>query len=166
MTIPSAGTVPTLLTASEVHGTGADTTTLGTGTPGHIPHGITTAGTAHGIQDGMTLGTTAASMILGITAMQDGMEVSITIITADGTVVGTHSGTDTIRDITRDIIRGTHLITSTPGEAQDTKQDRTGCLQAGRQAAQASALHQHQEETLYHQTAELFRRTHLPAQPA
>lgn len=164
--MPSIGTALTHLTASEVHGIGADTTIRGTGTHGLIPHGITTAGTVRGTPDGMTLGTTAASTTLGITAMQDGMEGSTTLTTAGGTEVGIRSGRDTIMDITLAIIQTTHPTMSTPGEDLDTKPDPTECLQAGQQAAQVRVLLHHQEETLFRLTAEPFQRTHLQARLA
>ena len=106
MTVHGTGTAHILLTASEVHGTGAGITAHGTGIPGHILHGITADGTVHGTQAGMTHGTMADGTIHGITdtATQDGTVVSTVRITADGTVDGTHTG---ITTIIMDIIRGT-----------------------------------------------------------
>ena len=67
------------LTVSEHHGTGADTMTHGTGTPG--AHGITAAGTALGTA-GTTHGTTEDTgeyIIHGIRTMPDGTEDGIRI---------------------------------------------------------------------------------------
>ena len=94
----------TIRTASEVLGTGAVISTLGTGTHGHITHGDTAAGTI--TEDGTTHGITTDigdSMTLGI--MEDGT-ATITIHTiADGTADGTLiTTTDISMDLTTDII--------------------------------------------------------------
>ena len=81
-------------TASEVHGTGAGTTTLGTGMPGHIIHGTT--GTGDGMEDGTIRGMEEVSLTHGITAIEAGMIRSMdicTLITADGMEDGTLTGT-------------------------------------------------------------------------
>ena len=82
-------------TASEVHGTGAGTTTLGTGMPGHIIHGTT--GTEDGMEDGTIRGITdtADGTTHGTTAMADGTDTCIHT-TADGTADGIHTGTTII----------------------------------------------------------------------
>ena len=118
-----------LHTASEVHGTGAGITTLGTavrsiGTHGHIPHTGITAGTTRSISE--------AGMTLGTTATEDGMEVgtthitdTCTLTTADGTADGTHTGATT-HIIT--ILSTSRMITGTD---QDTAPAPTGSSQAG-----------------------------------
>lgn len=99
MTLRTITDITTIRTALEVHGTGAVTMTLGTGTRGHITLGVTTTGTtAAGImQAGMTLGTMAdigAITILGIMADGAGMYgtdithiIITTIITITSTII-------------------------------------------------------------------------------
>lgn len=133
----------TRLTASEAHGTGAATGTLGTTTEhGHILHGDTVRGTTilgttaagtttHGITEvGMTRGTTEDS---GASAHgTDG-----TLITQDGTADGMTLIGDITSDrvISRDTITGAQAIIPTKTtshvyiKAQGTVQARTGCLQ-------------------------------------
>lgn len=88
--------------------------THGTGT--HGAHGITAAGTVHGIA-GTTHGTMAATgadgMIRGmdLTDTQDGTAVSGGHIMQDGTADGTHTGTDT----TAGILDMCTISTSTDG---------------------------------------------------
>lgn len=99
MTSRTITDITTIRTVWEVHGTGAVTMTLGTGTRGHITLGVTTTGTtAAGImQAGMTLGTMAdigAITILGIMADGAGMYgtdithiIITTIITITSTII-------------------------------------------------------------------------------
>lgn len=94
--------------ASEVHGTGADIITHGTGTHGLTPHGDT--------MDGMTLSIFPDGTTHGITDMEDGMThgttdgLIITIIIADGTGVGILIG---------DIITGQGIILEMTGRSMD-----------------------------------------------
>ena len=121
-------------TASEVHGTGAATTTHGTAT-----HGIGTDGTAHihtTTADGTTHGTTEAGMIH--TTTED---------------CGTHGTTGAIMEATTDGIRiGATTITTTTlplrstmrtdGTVTADRADQTECSQAGfpqEEALQAQA---------------------------
>jgi hypothetical protein len=83
--------------ASEVHGTGADIITHGTGTHGLSPHGDT--------MDGMTLSIFPDGTTHGIT---DGLIT--TIIIADGTGVGILIG---------DIITGQGIILEMTGRSMD-----------------------------------------------
>ena len=119
----------TRLTASAVHGTGADITTLGTavhgtGIHGHIHHTDITDGTARSIwEDGMTLGTTAMA-----DGTADGIihiMVTCTLTTAAGTAVGTHTGATTRTITTLSISR------MTTGTGPDTAQEPTGSSRAG-----------------------------------
>ena len=93
----------TLRTASEVPGTGAVTTTLGTETHGTGVHGLTHLGDT---TDGMIRSITEDIMILGTTAMAD--------ITEDGMIHGTDTCTRTTADGTADGIHiGTTITTTT-----------------------------------------------------
>lgn len=107
--------ITTIRTVWEVHGTGAVTMTLGTGTRGHITLGVTTTGTtAAGImQAGMTLGTMAdigAITILGIMADGAGMYgtdithiiiiITTTIITITSTIITMVTMADQLMAIT------------------------------------------------------------------
>ena len=142
MTELGTGTALILLTASAVHGIGADTGIHGTGTHGLILHGITaTHGTAHGIQAFTTLG----SMTRGCTVMEGGTVVSMVLITADGMAHGIRSGLD----ITTDRIRVISRNTKTSGEAPDIRPVRTEYLQAGLQAVEDLEHLQPHEETLH-----------------
>ena len=104
---------------------------------GHTVHGTTVISTIHGImQDGMTLGITEVSMILGTMAgmattdfmdTPDGTAASTAHITADGTEHGTHIGviTTIITLSTGDTSR------MTAGMAADTPPELTECSRAG-----------------------------------
>lgn len=133
----------TRLTASAVHGTGADITTLGTavhgtGIHGHIHHTDITDGTTRSIwEDGMTLGTTAMADGTG-----DGIThimVTCIRITADGMEVGIHTGATTRTTTTLSISR------TTTGMDQDTAQDPTGSSRAAFQREEASLRQAGQE---------------------
>lgn len=136
----------TRLTASEVHGTGADTMTHGTGTPG--VHGITAAGTALGIA-GTTHGTTAATgadgMIHGmdLTDTQDGTAVSGGHIMQDGTADGTHTGTA----ITAGIRAMCIISMSIPGKDSDMIPALTKSSADVHPSAADSELHRPRAET-------------------
>lgn len=146
MTLKTTTATGTVLTASEVRGTGAGTTHLGT--PGILPlgdttrgmtDGITEVGTAHTITEdsteaGTTLGTgaaTGAGMTLGIilTTIADG--------TADGTLCGDTTITTTGLSMAEE-------AAGTDGTAQGMKPKETGgSSQTGRlheeDSAQAAA---------------------------
>lgn len=113
-------------TASAAHGTGAGTTTLGTGMPGHIILGTTDTedGTADGTTRGIT--DTADGTTHGTTAMADGTDTCIHT-TADGTADGIHIGDTTITTITTQDHRST---TGTNGMAAVIIPVQTECLQA------------------------------------
>ena len=131
----------TLLTASEVHGTGAGIITHGTAahglsvlgiTEGSMILGIMVDSTVHGTSvDSMTLGTTAGSTIHGIMAGSTGL------ITTDGTEVGIRSGLDIIRDITLSLT----TIAKMYGEVQDIRLAQTEYLQAAHLQEEVSDHH-------------------------
>ena len=140
----------TLLTASEVHGTGAGIITHGTAAHGLSVLGITEGSmilgtmvdsTVHGTSaDSMTLGTTAASIILGImvdSTIHGIMAGSTGHITTDGTEDGILSGLDIIRDITLSLT----TIAKMYGEVQDIRPAQTEYLQAAHLQEEVSDHH-------------------------
>jgi hypothetical protein len=112
MTLRTITDITTIRTVWEVHGTGAVTMTLGTGTRGHITLGVTTTGTTEAgiMQAGMTLGTMAdigAITILGIMADGAGMYgtdithiITTIIITITSTITITVTMADQLMAIT------------------------------------------------------------------
>lgn len=119
-------------TASAVHGTGAGTTTLGTGMPGHIIHGTTD--TEDGMADGTTLGITDTADGMTHGTMEDGTD-TCTHTTADGTADGIHTGT-TITTMVRSM---SEAARTTAGTGQDTAPAQTGSSPAGFRPAAALA---------------------------
>jgi hypothetical protein len=140
----------TLLTASEVHGTGAGIITHGTAAHGLSVLGITEGSmilgtmvdsTVHGTSvDSMNLGTTAGSTILGIMADSTThgiMAGSTGLITMDGMVDGIRSGLDIIRDT----ILFLTIMAKTYGEVRDMRPAQTGYLQAAHLQEEVSDHH-------------------------
>ena len=121
-------------TASAAHGTGAGTTTLGTGMPGHIILGTTD--TEDGMADGTIRGITAMAdgTTHGTTDTADGTDTCIHT-TADGTAGGIHTGT-TITTMARSISSATRM---TAGTGQDTAPAQTEYSPAGFRPAVESA---------------------------
>ena len=147
MTLKTTTDTITARTASAAHGTGAVITTHGTGThgdgaPGHIPLGAITDGMTRSMsEDGTTRGTTADSMILGITeAGAHGTAGTTTHTTAVGTADGTPT---TITDISTD--RDTYITTGladphlsiSRSEARDIRQDPRESLQEAHRSEEA-----------------------------
>ena len=156
-------------TASEVHGTGADTTTLGTvmhgdGVHGHTALGAITDGTTHGTtEDSMTHGTTADSTedstTLGI--MEDGAgtigtDITTILSTADGMADGTRIITDISMD--RDTYRTSRENITSHSKARDIRPDPTESSQEAHlsEAVQLSKAFQ----------AEVQERYQVPHPPA
>lgn len=135
----------TLLTVSEVHGTGADIMTHGTGT--RTDHGTTEAGTTHGTV-GMTLGSTADTgadgMIHGTTVTAAGTADTGDLIIQAGTADGIRTG-DTITDGTPDITAMATMLTH--GEVSDIRQALTEYSAAGHLCAEDLEPHRLQDVT-------------------
>ena len=112
----------TRLTASEVHGTGADTILLGIHWISHL--GDTVGGMTAGISAAGTIHTTTAA------SMEDGTTHGTVHTTADGMEDGTLIGDITIiMCMVRDTLEESK-ITRMHGMAQDTRQVPTECSEA------------------------------------